>query len=65
MRPGFGDYGPTDHNGADDVGAKAAFSLWRCRVVPVRVQWMRKQKLNWEPYGSAMLTNVRAALGSQ
>jgi MFS family permease len=27
------DYGPTDHDGADDVGANAAFSLWRCRVV--------------------------------
>jgi nicotinate dehydrogenase subunit B len=29
---------------------------------PARVQWMRQQKLNWKPYGSAMLTNVRAAL---
>jgi hypothetical protein len=40
-------------------------ALWRCRVVrPVRVQWMREQELNWEPYGSAMLSNLRAALGS-
>jgi hypothetical protein len=29
---------------------------------PVRVQWMREQEHSWEPYGSAMLTNVRAAL---
>src|SRR5271169_6372613 len=66
MRPGFGDYGPTDHNGADDVGAKAAFSLWWCRVVPVRVQWMRQQKLNWEPRpASADLVDADPRLPSQ
>jgi len=30
---------------------------------PVRVQWMREDEHGWEPYGSAMITKARAALG--
>lgn len=58
---GSGCYG---HNGADDAGADAALLAM---VVPgraVRVQWTREQENGWEPYGSAMITKVRAAVGS-
>jgi hypothetical protein len=29
---------------------------------PLRLQWMREQEHVWEPYGPAMLTEVRASL---
>jgi len=56
---GSGCYG---HNGADDVAADAALIA---RVLPgraVRVHWMRDQEHAWEPFGPAMVTQVRAAL---
>ncbi len=56
---GAGCYG---HNAADDVAADAALLALALPGRPVRVQWMREQEHSWEPYGSAMLTNVRAAL---
>jgi CO/xanthine dehydrogenase Mo-binding subunit len=58
---GSGCYG---HNGADDVGADAALLAMASPGRPVRVQWMREQEHSWEPYGSAMITQARAALGS-
>jgi nicotinate dehydrogenase subunit B len=58
---GSGCYG---HNGADDVGADAALLAMVLPGRPVRVQWMREQEHAWEPYGSAMMTKARAALGS-
>lgn len=58
---GSGCYG---HNGADDAGADAALLAMVVPGRPVRVQWTRDQENAWEPYGSAMITKVRAALGS-
>jgi CO/xanthine dehydrogenase Mo-binding subunit len=56
---GAGCYG---HNAADDAAADAALLALALPGRPVRVQWMREQEHSWEPCGSAMLTNVRAAL---
>ncbi|MBV9017989.1 MAG: xanthine dehydrogenase family protein molybdopterin-binding subunit [Alphaproteobacteria bacterium] len=57
---GSGCYG---HNAADDAGADAALLAMAVPGRPVRVQWMREDEHAWEPYGSAMMTKVRAALG--
>ena len=57
---GSGCYG---HNGADDAGADAALLAMALPGRPVRVQWMREDEHGWEPYGSAMITKARAALG--
>ena len=57
---GSGCYG---HNGADDAGADAALLAMALPGHPVRMQWMREQEHAWEPYGSAMITKARAALG--
>ena len=59
---GSGCYG---HNGADDAAADAALSALALPGRPVRVQWMREQEHAWEPYGSAMLAQVRALLSSE
>ena len=56
---GSGCYG---HNGADDVAADAALIALALPGRPVRVQWMREQEHAFEPYGSAMVGTVRAAL---
>ena len=56
---GSGCYG---HNGADDVAADAALVETALPGRPVRVQWMRDQEHAWEPFGSAMVTSVRASL---
>ena len=56
---GSGCYG---HNGADDAAADAALLARALPGRPVRVQWMREQEHLWEPYGPAMLTEVKAAL---
>jgi len=57
---GSGCYG---HNGADDAAADAALIAQAVPGRPVRLQWMREQEHAWEPYGPAMLTEVRAVLG--
>jgi CO/xanthine dehydrogenase Mo-binding subunit len=57
---GSGCYG---HNGADDAAADAALLAVALPGRPVRVQWTREQEHTWEPYGSAMITKARAALG--
>ncbi len=57
---GAGCYG---HNGADDAAGDAALLALALPGRPVRVQWMRDDEHGWEPYGSAMLTRARAALG--
>ena len=59
---GAGCYG---HNGADDAAADAAFLAFNDPGVPVRVQWMRHQEHQWEPYGSAMSMAVKASLDAQ
>ena len=56
---GSGCYG---HNGADDAAADAALIAQAMPGRPVRVQWMRDQEHEWEPYGPAMLIKVRAAV---
>ena len=56
---GSGCYG---HNGADDVAADAALLARAFPGRPVRVQWMRHDEHKWEPYGSAMVTRVKAGL---
>jgi CO/xanthine dehydrogenase Mo-binding subunit len=56
---GSGCYG---HNGADDAAADAALVAMALPGQPVRVQWMREQENLWEPYSSAMLTEVEADL---
>ncbi len=58
---GSGCYG---HNGADDAAADAALLAARMPGRPVRVQWMREQEHTWEPFGPAMLVDVRASLDS-
>jgi len=57
---GSGCYG---HNGADDAGADAALLAMALPGRPVRVQWMREEEHAWEPYGSMMVSTVRARLG--
>ncbi|WP_225412763.1 xanthine dehydrogenase family protein molybdopterin-binding subunit [Stigmatella hybrida] len=57
--PGSGCYG---HNGADDVAADAALLAHALPGRPVRVQWSRQDEHTQEPYGSAMVTKVRASL---
>ena len=59
---GSGCYG---HNAADDAAADAALIAAALPGRPVRVQWMREQEHAFEPYGSAMLATVRAALNAQ
>jgi CO/xanthine dehydrogenase Mo-binding subunit len=56
---GSGCYG---HNGADDVAADVALLAMALPGRPVRLQWMRDDEHAWEPYGSAMLVNVKAGL---
>jgi CO/xanthine dehydrogenase Mo-binding subunit len=56
---GAGCYG---HNGADDAAADAALIAFAMPGRPVRVQWMREQEHQWEPYGPAMITRVKATL---
>ena len=56
---GAGCYG---HNGADDAAADAALLACPLPGRPVRVQWMREQEHQWEPYGPAMVSRARASL---
>ena len=56
---GAGCYG---HNGADDAAADAALIARAVPGRPVRVQWMRDQEHQWEPYGSAMTTTMRGGV---
>lgn len=56
---GSGCYG---HNGADDAGADAALLAMTFPGRPVRLQWMRDQEHTWEPYGPAMVSEIRGTL---
>ena len=58
---GSGCYG---HNGADDVALDAALLARATPGRPVRVQWMREDEFQWEPYGSGMVVRMGAALDS-
>ncbi len=57
--PGAGCYG---HNGADDVAADAALVAMATPGRPIRLQWMREQEFGWEPFGSAMVSDLEASL---
>jgi CO/xanthine dehydrogenase Mo-binding subunit len=57
--PGSGCYG---HNGADDVSAEAALIAKYYPEKPVRLQWMREDEHQWEPYGSAMAIQLEAGM---
>ncbi|WP_353717326.1 molybdopterin cofactor-binding domain-containing protein [Dyadobacter sp. 676] len=57
--PGSGCYG---HNGADDVAGDAALIAMRVPGRPVRVQWMREDEHQWEPYGSAMILKIKGGI---
>jgi CO/xanthine dehydrogenase Mo-binding subunit len=56
---GSGCYG---HNGADDAAADAALIAMQIPGTAVRVQWMREQENLWEPYSSAMVSEVDAGI---
>jgi nicotinate dehydrogenase subunit B len=58
-REGSGCYG---HNGADDVALDAALVARAVSGRPVKLQWMRDDEFGWEPYGSAMVVDLRAGL---
>ena len=56
---GAGCYG---HNAMDDAAADAALLARYVTGRPVRVQWSRNDEHKWEPYGSAMVVRMKAAL---
>jgi CO/xanthine dehydrogenase Mo-binding subunit len=59
---GAGCYG---HNGADDVAFDAALVARACTGRPVKLQWMRDDEFQWEPYGSAMVVKLSGDLDAQ
>lgn len=59
---GAGCYG---HNGADDVALDAALLARELPGKPIMMKWTRADEHSWEPYGSAMLVKLGAALSSQ
>ena len=60
--PGSGCYG---HNGADDVAGDAALIARAMPGRPIRVQWMREDEHQHEPYGPAMVAEVEASLDAE
>ena len=56
---GAGCYG---HNGADDVALDAALVARAIPDRPISLKWTRWDEHAWEPYGSAMLMQLRASL---
>jgi len=58
--PGAGCYG---HNGADDAAFDAALTAHAMPGTPVLLKWMRADEHGWEPYGTAMVADMRASLG--
>jgi len=59
---GAGCYG---HNGADDVALDAALVARATGGRPVKLQWMRDDEFQWEPYGSAMVVKLSGGLDAQ
>jgi nicotinate dehydrogenase subunit B len=57
--PGSGCYG---HNGADDVSAEVAVLALANPGRHIRLQWSREDEHAWEPYGSAMIMDLKAKL---
>jgi CO/xanthine dehydrogenase Mo-binding subunit len=61
QRRGPGAYG---HNGADDAALDAALIARALPGRPVLLKWSREDEHAWEPYGPAMVVEVRASLDS-
>ena len=59
---GSGCYG---QNGADDVAFDAALVARAVPGKPIRLQWMRDDEFMWEPFGSAMIMKMGAALDAE
>ena len=59
---GAGCYG---HNGADDAALDAALAARAVPGRPVRLQWMREDEFQWEPYGPAMSVELTASLDAE
>ncbi len=57
--PGSGCYG---HNGADDAAYDAALVARAIPGKPILLKWTREDEHAWEPYGSAMVCELRASL---
>ena len=57
--PGSGCYG---HNGADDAAYDAALIARAIPGKPILLKWTREDEHAWEPYGSAMVCELRASL---
>lgn len=57
--PGSGCYG---HNGADDAAFDAALIARAIPDTPILLKWTRDDEHAWEPYGSAMVCEMRASL---
>jgi nicotinate dehydrogenase subunit B len=58
--PGSGCYG---HNGADDAAFDAALIARAIPGKPILLKWTRDDEHAWEPYGSAMVCELRGSLG--
>lgn len=58
--PGPGCYG---HNGADDAAFDACLIARAHPGRPIRLQWSREDEHAFEPYGPAMVVQLRATLG--
>jgi len=58
--PGSGCYG---HNGADDAAYDAALIARAMPNTPILLKWTREDEHAWEPYGTAMVCELRASLG--
>jgi CO/xanthine dehydrogenase Mo-binding subunit len=59
QKRGAGAYG---HNGADDAALDAALIARAIPGRPVLLKWSREDEHAWEPYGPAMVVEVRASL---
>jgi len=59
---GAGCYG---HNGADDVALDAALVARAIPGRPIMLKWTRWDEHVWEPYGTAMLMQLRASLSAE
>jgi CO/xanthine dehydrogenase Mo-binding subunit len=60
--PGAGCYG---HNAADDAALDAALLARAVAPRPLLLSWSREDEHAWEPYGPAMLMELRASLDEQ
>ncbi|MGB6539014.1 MAG: molybdopterin cofactor-binding domain-containing protein [Xanthobacteraceae bacterium] len=59
QKRGPGAYG---HNGADDAALEAALIARALPGKPVLLKWSRADEHAWEPYGPAMVVEIRASL---